>query len=221
MRKLKVYIADDHTLFRSAMVRLLKDFKRIEKVKEASNGKEFLDLFNTEVPDVAIMDLEMPVLDGSKTCKRLLKEFPQVKIIVVSMHDSKTQINYLLQMGVHVFLSKNVEPDELESAIYCIADNGTYQNKIMFDALHYRFFTAQEIVARNLKVELSKREHNIVQLLCQEFTNKQIGKELSLSENTIRNHKVRIMKKTGVKNTPGLVKYAFENGLVLPQSFNY
>jgi len=221
MRKLKVYIADDHTLFRSAMVRLLKDFKRIEKVKEASNGEEFLDLFKIEVPDVAILDLEMPVLDGSKTCERLLKEFPEVKIIVVSMHDSKAQINYLLQMGVHVFLSKNVEPDELESAIYCIADNGTYQSKVMLDALHYRFFAAEELIGKNLKVALSNREHSIVQLLCQEFTNKQIGKELSLSENTIRNHKVRIMKKTGVKNTPGLVKYAFENGLVLPQSFNY
>jgi two-component system response regulator DegU len=211
MGKLKIYVADDHALFRGALVKLLLGFRRTGHVKGAPNGKELLRLIRNEIPDVVIVDLEMPVLDGSKTCEKLAEEFPEIKIIVVSMHDSKMQISHLLQIGAHAFLSKNAEADELEAAIYSLADRGSYRNKLMNDALRFRPPVSKGF--KTLKIALSERENTIVRLLCNGITNKEISKALFLSENTIRNHKVRIMRKTGVKNTAELVKYAMQNDL--------
>jgi DNA-binding NarL/FixJ family response regulator len=211
MRNLKICIADDHTLYRDAVIKLLQDFKRTGKVSEASNGKELLKLMRNEAPDVVILDLEMPVLDGMRTCEKIVKEFPEVKIIVVSMHDSKALIYRLLEIGAHAFLSKTAEAAEFEAAIYAVVDKGIYRNKIMQDALKASAKMSYKMSVIKTKVELSDREHAIVQLLAKGFTNKQIGKELSLSENTIRNHRVRIMRKTGARNAADLMKQVFQN----------
>src|SRR5688572_21034331 len=118
MKQLKVYIADDHTLFRKAMVNLLRSFERINVVKDAENGKELLGLIKNEVPDVVIVDLQMPVMDGSEASKQILQKYPDIKIIVLTMHDSNKFILHMMDLGVHAFLLKNTEPDELEKAIY-------------------------------------------------------------------------------------------------------
>lgn len=209
MRNLKVYVADDHALYRKAVVKLLGGFSRIGEIKEAANGKELLNLVRNDIPDVAILDLEMPVLNGTRTCQKLSSEFPEVKIIVVSMHDSKIEIYHLLQIGAHAFLSKNSEVEEFESAIYSTVDKGIYRNEIMHEALR-----AYIPVDEKLSIELSNREKEILRDICKGLTNKQIGEKLSLSEFTIRNHRVRIMRKVGVKNTVTLVRFAIKNALV-------
>jgi DNA-binding NarL/FixJ family response regulator len=169
-----------------------------------------------EIPDVVILDLEMPEMDGIRACRRLVSVYPEVKIIVLSIHDSKAYINHMLQAGAHAFLSKKVEPEELEKAIDSIIDKGVYRNEMMNDAIRQQeSFRGRPAHFPNEKIELSDREQSIVLLVCKQFTNRQIASELSLSENTIRNHKVRIMRKTGAKNTAGLVHFAFENGLII------
>ncbi|MFZ6011285.1 MAG: response regulator transcription factor, partial [Bacteroidota bacterium] len=115
---------------------------------------------------------------------------------------------HLLQLGAHAFLSKNSDVSEFESAIYSTVDKGFYRNQVMRDALR------NAISVRPLNVTLTNREVMILELLCLGLTNKKIGLELSLSENTIRNHKVRIMRKAGVKNAVALVKFAVESGLI-------
>jgi two-component system, NarL family, response regulator DegU len=214
-RKIKVYIADDHTLFRKAMVNLIQTFDLVGGVKDAENGKELLTLMKYETPDVAIVDLQMPVMDGAETCENILGKYPDVKIIILTMHDSERYILHMMEMGVHAFLLKNTEPDELEEAIHAVIEKDFYHNDLVASVLRKNVRerkSGQRPVFS--AVELSEREKEVVMLVCQELTIKEIGHKLSISENTVRNHRVNIMEKIGVNNMVGLVKYAYESGLV-------
>ena len=213
-KKIKVFIADDHTLFRKAMVNLLRTFEHVEDVKDAENGKQLIALIKKEVPDVAIVDLQMPVMDGADTCEYLLSKYPKIKLIVLTMHDSEKYILHMMELGVHTFLLKNTEPDELEKAMYHVVENDFYHNDLVASILRKNL--KNKIAQRPIfkTADLSDREKEIVVLICRELTIREIGVKLSLSENTIRNHRVNIMEKIGVKNVVGLVKYAYETGLV-------
>ncbi len=216
MKQLKVYIADDHTLFRKAMVNLLRSFERITDVKDAENGKELLTLIKYELPDVVIVDLQMPVMDGSETSAIILQKYPDVKIIILTMHDSSKFILHMMDLGVHAFLLKNTEPDELEKAIYAVADKDFYHNDLVVAVLR-KNVNERKMGQRPTfqAAELTEREKEILLLICQELTMKEIGQRLFLSENTVRNHRVNIMEKVGVNNIVGLVKYAYEAGVVI------
>ncbi len=213
--KFKVYIADDHTLFRKAMVNLLRTFERVEEVKDAENGKELLTLIKYDAPDVAIVDLQMPIMDGAETCENIINKYPQVKIIILTMHDSGKFILHMMDMGVHAFLLKNTEPDELEKAIYAVVEKDFYHNDLVATVLR-KNVKEKRTRTRPLfqQQDLTDREKEILLLICQELTMKEIGQRLFLSENTVRNHRVNIMEKVGVNNIVGLVKYAYETGLV-------
>lgn len=211
----KVYIADDHTLFRKAMVNLLRTFEKVKEVKDAENGKELVNLIKHEAPDVAIIDLQMPVMDGTEASELILQKYPDVKIIILTMHDSEKYILHMMEMGVHAFLLKNTEPDELEKAIYSVAEKDFYHNDLVASVL--RKNVKEKKAGKRpvfLPSELSDREKEVLSLICSELTMKEIGQKLFLSENTVRNHRVNIMEKVGVNNIVGLVKYAYETGLV-------
>jgi len=216
MKQLKVYIADDHTLFRKAMVNLLRSFERITDVKDAENGKELLTLIKYELPDVVIVDLQMPVMDGSETSAIILQKYPDVKIIILTMHDSNKFILHMMDLGVHAFLLKNTEPDELEKAIYAVADKDFYHNDLVVAVLRKNVNEKRMGHRPTFQAaELTEREKEILLLICQELTMKEIGLRLFLSENTVRNHRVNIMEKVGVNNIVGLVKYAYDAGVVI------
>jgi two-component system response regulator DegU len=214
-KKLRVYIADDHTLFRKAMVNLLQSFKQVSEVKDAENGKELLTMIKYDAPDVAIVDLEMPIMDGTQTCEIILQKHPEVKIIILTMHDSEKYIMHMMEMGVHAFLLKNTEPDELEKAIYSVIEKDFYHNELVSSILRKsvndKKFSKNPLLKSS---DLSDRETLIVRLLCQELTNKEIGDRLGLSERTIENHRYRILEKLSLKSTIGLVRYAYEAGII-------
>lgn len=212
---LKVYLADDHTLFRKAMVNLISSFENVGEVKDAENGKELLALIKSRRPDVAIVDLQMPVMDGTEASEQIVKKYPDVKIIILTMHDSDRFILHMMELGVHAFLLKNTEPDELEKAIHAVHEKDFYHNDLVATVLRKNVMQKRAGQRPNFAGnELTDREKEIVHLVCQELTNKEIGGRLSLSENTIRNHRVNIMDKLNVNNTIGLVKYAYEAGLL-------
>lgn len=216
MKQLKVYIADDHTLFRKAMVNLLRSFERVVDVKDAENGKELLTLIKYEVPDVVIVDLQMPVMDGAETSNQIIQKYPDLKIIILTMHDSNKFILHMMELGVHAFLLKNTEPDELEKAIYAVADKDFYHNELVASVLRKNVKdkkAGQRPVFQ--QAALTEREKEILLLICQELTMKEIGQRLFLSENTVRNHRVNIMEKVGVNNIVGLVKFAYDTGVVV------
>jgi two-component system response regulator DegU len=210
-QKFKVYIADDHTLFRKAMVNLLQTFEGVSEVKDAENGKELLTLIKYEVPDIAIVDLQMPVMDGAETCENIISKYPGVKIIILTMHDSDKYVLHMMEMGVHAFLLKNTEPDELEKALHSVVEKDFYHNEWVVSIMR-KNVRAQRPSFNN--DDLTDREKQIVQLVCRELSSKQIADKLSVSERTIENHRAAIMKKLSVKNTIGLVHYAYQSGIM-------
>jgi two-component system, NarL family, response regulator DegU len=214
-KNLKVYIADDHTLFRKAMAGMIETFAGVGQIKDAENGKELLALIKQEPPDVAIVDLQMPVMDGAETCEHILTKHPDVKLIILTMHDSEKYILHMMEMGVHAFLLKNTEPEELEKAIHSVVEKDFYHNDLVAAVLRKNMKQKVDAERPVFKAQnLTDREAEILKLICQELTLKEIAERLSISENTARNHRVHIMEKLEVKNTVGLVRYAYETGLL-------
>ena len=208
--KITVYLADDHTVVRKGMARLLSTFHRIGEVAEASNGKELIALIQRQVPDAVILDVEMPVMGGVDTAKYIIEHFPDVKILILTMHSEGVFINQLLDIGVNGYLSKSSEPEEVEQALYAIMDFDFYRNAIIEKAL------AKRSGARDQDVygKLSPREMEILLLICQELSPGEISERLRISEKTYFNHRTHILEKTKVRSNVGLVKFAHEKGYI-------
>ncbi len=211
--KLNILVTDDHTLFRRGTMMLLESFDEVGMVDDAENGKEALEKLEKGDFDLILLDLEMPVLDGWETAKKVVSKFPEVKIIMISMHDSLQIISDLIEIGVHSYLLKNADPDEVHKAIGSVTNNDFYYNQLVSKALHKKVQKdgLNKGVAR--RADISPREIEILQLICQELTMKEIGEKLFVSEQTVHTHRKNLMKKTKAKNAVGLVKFAFQNGI--------
>lgn len=210
MSKLSIYIAEDHTLVRKGLVRLMNTFERIGNIVEAANGKELISQVHTSVPDIVILDLEMPVMNGFETSKYLVEHHPEVKILILTMHTEEVFILNLMEMGVHGFLNKNAETEEVERALYAIADRDFYRNDIINQVLKNKV-TRQKNTGSG---QLSLREIEILLLICQEFTATEISKRLQISEKTFFNHRAHILRKVTARSNVGLVKYAYQQGII-------
>lgn len=211
--KLNILVTDDHTLFRRGTMMLLESFDEVGRIDDAENGKEALEKLDENHFDLILLDLEMPVLDGWETAKKVVSKFPEVKIIMISMHDSLQIISDLIEIGVHSYLLKNADPDEVHKAIVSVTNNDFYYNQLVSKALHKKVQKdgLNKGVAR--RADISPREIEILQLICQELTMKEIGEKLFVSEQTVHTHRKNLMKKTKAKNAVGLVKFAFQNGI--------
>ncbi|MEQ8927889.1 MAG: response regulator transcription factor [Fulvivirga sp.] len=217
MPKWTIYIADDQTLFRKGMARLVKSFRSVNEVKEASNGKEILELVKQQQPDAILMDLDMPVMDGIEATERIISKYPKVKIVILSMHNDHQHILYLMETGAHAFLQKNAEPEEVKLALESVIAKDFYQNELVVEALRKGVMEHGKKMSRpafEVSSSLSDREKEVLLMICKELTMKEIGDKLALSEKTIQNHRARIMEKIGARNTVGMVKYAFQIGLI-------
>lgn len=206
--KINVYLADDHNVVRKGMMRLLGTFDRIGEVKEASNGKELLKLIEKQAPDAVIIDVEMPVMGGVEAGKQISDFFPDIKILILTMHTEEVFINKMMDIGVHGFLSKSAEVDELEKALYAVIDKDFYKNEIIERAIVKSIHHEPE----DKYSKLTTREIEILLLICQEYTPSEISKRLRISEKTFFNHRTNIVSKTGVRNNIGLYKYAIQHG---------
>ena len=211
MTTTKIYIADSQTMTRQALANVILTFNPLFKTTEAGDGSQLIQLVEKEIPDVVIIDLDSPAWNGYKVVARLLTAYPEVKVIALSCCDNQDQVVRTMQLGVWALISKSYALEELECALNVAASCGKYENTIMQKALRYHRAERASIVY-TFRPTLSSRELSILELICKEHTNKQIGYALSLSEHTVRNHKVRIMRKVGVKNNSGLVKFALSLG---------
>jgi len=208
--KINVYLADDHNVVRKGMARLLKTFHRVGEVSEAANGRELIGLTQKQVPDAVILDVEMPVMGGVDTAKYLCEHFPEVKILILTMHAEEVFVNQLLDYGVHGFLSKSSEPEEVEKALYAIVDLDFYRNAIIEKAIAKKGATKEH----NGYGKLSPREMEILLLICQELSPGEISERLQISEKTFFNHRTHILEKTKARSNVGLVKFAHEKGYI-------
>lgn len=218
MSKIDVCVIDDHQLFRKAMMRLLKTFKRINEVTEAENGQACLQLLKQQQPHVLLLDLEMPVMNGVDCAEAVLKKYPEIKIIILTMHDSEKYMLYLMEMGVHSFLLKNTGPEELEMAIQQVVDNDFYHNELLNSVLRKGIHLngkKMEKPAFAKLANLTDREQEVLRMICREMSVKDMALELGVAPSSVQTYKTRIMAKLGIKNTIGLLRFALETGLIL------
>lgn len=209
---LRVLVTDDHTLFRRGTKMLLESFSEVGHVDEAENGQEALTKLDNDFYDLILLDLDMPIMDGWQASKKIMKEFPDLKVIMVSMYDSLEIISDLIDLGVHSYLLKNAEPEEVRKAITYVMNNDFYYNQLVSTALQKRMNDGSRNAIPS-RSDLSPREIEVLQLISQELTMKEIAEKLFVSEQTIHTHRKNLMRKTKAKNAVGLVKFALQHGV--------
>ncbi|GAB2789493.1 two-component system response regulator DegU [Rhabdobacter roseus] len=219
MPTLKLAIADDHELFRKGFISMLSNVPDFEFVLEAANGQELLDKMPGHQPDIVLMDLQMPVMDGMQATEVLFEQYPTIKVIVVSMYDEDRFIIHMLEKGVHGYLLKDTTPDEVEKAIRRVADEGFYYSDFVSRVMHRKMVNRlpankHPFFPNATNVGLSNREQEVLQLLCDGLSTSEISDKLFISSRTVEGHRLRILEKTGTKNTAAAVAYAYKNHLI-------
>lgn len=208
-KEIVVYIADDHNIVRRGMARLVKTFDRVLEVQEAAHGKELIAKIQKREPHAVILDVEMPVMGGLDTTRYLSEHFPNVKILILTMHLESVFISRLMNSGAHGFLSKSSEPEEVEKALYAVIDNDFYRNTIVENAM-----AQNKITDGDEFVRLSPREIEILLLICQELSPGEISTRLQISEKTFFNHRTNILRKANARGNIGLLKFASAKGYI-------
>jgi DNA-binding NarL/FixJ family response regulator len=207
-------IADDHEIFRDGFRVMLKKQKGIELVGEASNGEELLELTATLQPDVVITDIRMPRLDGIAATRRLQKEQPGIAIIALSMFDEEHLIVEMMEAGAKGYLLKNAQKEEIVEAIESVANDTTYFCKHTSKKLIGLFGESNfNPFKKRTATELSEKELQILGLICDEYSSKEIASLLRMSTRTIESYRLTLLDKIGARNMAGLVIYAMKNGI--------
>jgi DNA-binding NarL/FixJ family response regulator len=211
--KYKIALADDEFLFRKGLELIINQDEMLEVTFSASNGKELVDALQKEelVCDVILLDLSMPIMDGIDALRAINKLENKQKVIILTSHYDRNMIIKLLDEGAASFLAKNEDPDVLVQTLKNVIAKGFH-----FDDHLLRLLREKMSFGKKSKqnIELTEREIEVLRLICQEYTNKEIGEQLFLSPRTVDGHRNNILEKTGVKNTVGLVLYAIEHGLI-------
>lgn len=217
MAEIKVAIADDHKIFRKGVIISLRHYSNIKFIFEAENGQELLDFLatNDEKPHVILMDLRMPVKDGISTTKQISEFYPDILIIVLTMHEDEKFVIHLMDNGAHGYLLKSTEPEEIKKAIVEVLQKGYYLNnfvnRILLKKSHFKSKAAPSL---NEEFQISVKEKEVLTLICQEYTSTEIGEKMGISARTIESIKDRLMERFGCKNTAGLVFFAVKNHLI-------
>jgi len=211
MNKVDIYIVDDHGLFRQGLKLLLSNLSFIGKIYEANNGEEFITGLKNNPVDVALIDIEMPVMNGIEAAKRAREIQPSIKILALSMYSDKNYYLSMIDAGACGFLLKNSNFDEVEKAITDVCNDKSYISiEILNEILKYPDKASFNV----LDSELTERETEVLLLICKGLTNNEIADRLVLSKRTVDKHRENLLLKTQSKNTANLVIYAIKNGLL-------
>ncbi len=211
MTEYKIMIVDDHKMFRSGLRFLLNNVPKIEIVGEASNGKEFLEMAENTQIDIVLMDINMPEMNGIEATREALKRYPDMKVIVLSMHGEEEYYDQMLDAGVKGFLLKNSDADELISALEAVmAGKSYFSQELLVDILDQKRLQKLKIET----VKLSQRELEVLKLICDGYSNAEIAEELFISQRTVDRHRSNLLSKTSCKNSTSLVMYAVKNKIV-------
>ena len=214
MKPITIGIADDYKIFRDGLKLCFNTDPNLDVILEADNGEELMDALKAQQPDIIIMDLNMPLLDGMEATKQIRKKYEQVKVLVVTMYDNDKFIIHLMENGAHGYLLKNAEPKEIIKAIYAVMENGYYFNDLVNKALLKKLVMKNNLKPSfNHNIELTEREQEVLKMICEEKTAAEIGKEIFLSPRSVEGIRTRLIEKVGVRNTAGLVMFAVKNGL--------
>ena len=211
MKKIQIIIADDHQLFRNGLKILLSSFPEFEVAGEASNGEDFLKLIKTTPADIALMDINMPEMDGIEATRRGLKICPSISIIALSMYGEEEYYYKMVDSGAKGFLLKDSDISEVREAILTVMKGGSYFSQELL------YHVIQKIKHRELEsksANLSKREKEVLHKICEGLSNQEIADTLFISKRTVDKHRANLLGKTNSKNTASLILFAIRNKLI-------
>ncbi len=220
---IKVAIADDQTLFRKGIAALINSFEEMEVVFEAENGRELLDLCSNErvKPDVIILDLSMPVLNGLETLKILKEDYPAIRVVILTIHEAENFVLSTIQAGANGYLAKNAEPEEVELAIREVYKNDFHFTMAMLELMRTGLVKKTQNVVLENENKLTRRETEVLLLICKQFSSSEIAEKMFLSNRTIEGYRNNLLLKTGSRNTAGLVVYALKHKIIDLSNFSY
>ncbi|MCR8868700.1 response regulator [Peribacillus frigoritolerans] len=223
--KTSIVIIDDHQLFREGVKRILDFESSFDVVAEGDDGSEAMDLVETHKPDVVIMDINMPNMNGVEATKMLVSRYPETKVIILSIHDDENYVQHALKTGAQGYLLKEMDADALIDAVHVVAEGGSYLHpKVTHNLVkEYRRLAAEEGADRDsvhtIEIRrplhlLTRRECEVLQLLADGKSNRAIGETLYISEKTVKNHVSNILQKMNVNDRTQAVVLAIKNGWV-------
>lgn len=213
MKTIRILLADDHDLVRAGIRSLVQSVEGIEVVAEAGDGREALRLVKTHQPDVVVMDIAMPGLNGLDATARIVKAFPKAAVIILSMHATREYVLEALQAGASGYVLKNAAVDELETAIRTVARGGRYLTPSVSGQIVAGVTGAPET---SPAAALTQRQREILQLIAEGRSTREIGDLLHISVKTVETHRAQLMDRLGIYDVAGLVRYAIRAGLVTP-----
>ena len=218
--KIKIVIADDELLFQKGISFILGREKNMEIIKEVSNGQELMDYLNSidDLPDVVLMDLKMPHLNGVEATKLMSSKFPTIKIIALTSYNTDSFIANMIHVGAVSYLVKNATPKEMIDTINEVYDKGFYYNDVVLKVIN------DGLISPNQKAKLNKsyfsddyltnREREILQLICMQHSTAEIAEKLFISPRTVEGHRNSLLLKTESRNVAGLVVFALQNKII-------
>lgn len=210
MKKFNLAIVDDESLFRKGLKRLICDNDHCQFLFEAGNGLELLEILGRRdtLPSVILLDIQMPIKDGIETLPILQQKYPDIQVIVISSHYNANLIIKMIELGASAFLSKSAEPEDLKKTIEEVVAKGFHYNDFIIQLMREK-----SNIKKKENNALTKREREVLHLICDQYTTKEIAEKLFLSPRTIEGHRNNLLLKTNSKNTAGLIIYAIENGI--------
>lgn len=217
MKEISVAIVDDQNLFRQSLALLINSEKHLNLTAECEGGVQFLSVLDqpgTPV-DVAIIDMDMPGMNGIQLNKALHERYPKIKVIILSVHVIESLITKMINAGAASYLAKNCNKDELILAIDTVYSKGFYFNNEVLAAIRNsnNHKTHSPDIINTLPIVLTRREKQVLRLVCEERNNAEIAQELYLSIRTIEGHRINLINKINCRNTAGLVLFAIKFGL--------
>jgi DNA-binding NarL/FixJ family response regulator len=215
MNTIKIVLVDDHRIFRDGLKSLLSEADFIEVIGEASGGSELLELLKTLKPDLIILDISMKDVSGIEVSKQMASLYPEIKIMILSMHTNEEFVINAIKAGVNGYLSKDASRDELLDAIKIIYEGGECYSKLVSDNFlksYVKKYKAEHSLLENKT--LTQRELEILKLAAVGLTNKEIADKLFISNKTVDCHKNNIVQKLKLKNTAEMVLYAVKNKII-------
>lgn len=216
MNTIRILLADDHTLLRAGIRSLLEKMAGVEVVAEAADGREALDLIKTHQPNMVLMDIAMAGLNGLDATARIVREFPNVRVIILSMHANEEYVLQTLRAGASGYLLKDAATAELELAIQAVARRDTYLSPAISRRV-IEDYLGRISGKRSPSEQLTPRQREILQLIAEGKTTKEIAFLLKLSVKTVETHRAQLMDRLDVHDVPGLVRQAMRMGLVPPE----
>ena len=212
--KIRILLADDHPLVREGIRSCLIQQKNFEVVGEAADGEETIQLVKTHAPDIVLLDINMPGMNGLEAARILMKTAPKSKIIILTMHDNKEYVHRMVTTGVQGYVLKDCSPSELIAAIESVHKGEAHFSKQVSQTVLNEYVKTARTKNKKGGTDLSQRESEVLTLIAEGFSNKEIAGKLFVSVRTVETHRERIIRKLDIHTVAGLTRYALMKGIV-------